>query len=88
MTEAEAERQREAERERQRKQTLRENQRIVREQIEEKSPEQARLSAYKNGTGVGIELMNFEEIKFNKDIFDKLQQLRSGSKSSKAAGAH
>lgn len=53
MTEAEAERQREAEAERRRKQALRENQRRVREQIEEKSPEVARLSGYKNGTGVG-----------------------------------
>jgi len=72
MTEAEADRLREAERDRQRRLSLRENQRLVREQIEEKSPEQARLSAYKNGTGVGIELMNIEEIKFNRDIFDKL----------------
>ncbi len=67
---ADQDRQREQLKERQRRLTLKDNQRFVREQIEERHPD--RLTAYKNGTGVGNETMNIEEIKFNKDIFDKL----------------
>lgn len=72
MAHAEVEKKRQDDKEKRHRETVRDNQRFVKNQIDEKqkSPDFKKASVYNNGTGVGNEVMNELEIRYNKDIFE------------------
>lgn len=78
MDHAEREKKRQEDKDKRHKETIRDNQSFVKTQIDDKlrSPEFKKSLVYNNGTGVGPEIMNESEIRYNRDIFAKLEGMR------------
>ena len=78
VSHAEQEKKRQEEKEKRHRDTIRDNQSFVKVQIDEKlrSPDFKKSLVYNNGTGVGPEIMNESEIRYNRDIFAKLEEMR------------